>query len=273
MEIKSLEQSSLETIFEAFCEAFKNYVIPLDFNQDLHLRRWKTAGVDYKLSYGAFDQEKLVAFVLHVPMKEVIFNFGTGVIPSHRGLHLIEKIYQKAIPELKAFKEIKLEVIKGNDRAIALYERMDFHSVRELLSFQGELNICCGPSNEFHYAVKPLSYTQEMSNLRLFEPAAEACAEVLSKARENHETHELRYQNTLVAYAVYTPYNASIREMGALDPVDRHLDQLLLHMKLGNQRVRVMNIDDNAKPMIDFWMSKGLTNFVTQFEMEKKLDV
>lgn len=271
MEIKSLQHSSVDTIFEAFCEAFKNYVIPLDFNRDLHLKRWKTAGVDFSLSYGVFDQNKLVAFVLHVPMNDVIFNFGTGVVPSHRGQHLIEKIYNKAIPELKRFKTVSLEVIKGNDRAIALYERMGFETVRELLSFQGELNICCGPSNEFHYAVKPLTYSQEMNNIRLFEPASEASSEVLMKAKENHETHELRYQNTLVAYAVYTPYNGAIREMGALDPVDRHLDQLLLHMKLGDQRIRVMNIDDRSKPMIHFWMNKGLDNFVSQFEMEKNL--
>ncbi|WP_408096012.1 GNAT family N-acetyltransferase [Peredibacter sp. HCB2-198] len=271
MEIRGLEGTSLDIIFHAFKEAFNNYVIPLDLDRDLHLKRWKTAGVDFSLSYGVFDQEELVAFVLHVPVDHVLFNFGTGVVPSHRGQKLIEKIYDVAVPHLKNFKEVKLEVIKGNDRAIALYERMGFQTTRELLSFQGELNICCGPTNAFHYHVRPLGYTQEMKDMRLFEPASEASKTVLMKAKENHETHELRYGDTLVAYAVYTPYNGSLREMGAIDPIDRHLDQLLLHMKLGDQRIRVMNVEDRSQTMIHFWMNKGLINFVTQFEMRKEL--
>lgn len=271
MEIKSLETTPRDTIFEAFCEAFANYVIPMDVTREVHLKRWETAGVDFSLSFGVFDQDKLVAFILHVPFHDEIFNFGTGVIPSHRGQGLIQKIYDFAFDKIRHFSKIKLEVIIGNDRAISLYEKLGFQKVRELLSFQGELNICCGPTNEFHYQVKPLEYTDEMIKMRLFEPTSEASPEVLLRVSKIHETHELRYGNTLVAYATYTPYNVAIRELGAIDPIDRHLDQLLLHMKLNEQKVRLMNIEDKAKGLIEFLTEKGLNNFVSQYEMVKIL--
>lgn len=271
MEIKSLDRTNREIIFEAFWEAFKNYVIPLDFNREVHLRRWETSGVDFSLSFGAFDQEKLIAFILHVPVGDEVFNFGTGVIPSHRGQGLIEKIYQKASPTLQKFSKVKLEVIKENHRALSLYKKMGFEIKRELLSFQGELNICCGTSGEYQYNVAPLKYSMEMENMRAFLPATESCKEVLIKASENHELHELRRGSTLVAYAIYTPFNASIKELGAIPPIERHFDQLLLYMKLGGQKIRIMNVEESARPVIQYLTSKGMNNFVTQFEMEMPL--
>ena len=271
MEIKRLDSTPLDTIYEAFVAAFTNYVIALDFNRELHLTRWKTAGVDFTLSYGVFDQDQLVAFILHVPIQDEIYNFGTGVIPSHRGHGLIQKIYAFAASDLKKFKSTKLEVIIGNDRAVTVYHKIGFVKYRELLSFQGVLNICCGPTHEFHYSVRPLIYTNEMAKMRLFTPSSEADSNVLLKTPERHETHELRYGSTLIAYAVYTPYNGSLRELGAVDPIDRHLDQLLMHMKLPGTNIRLMNVDKDAKEMIRFLQNKGLNNFVSQYEMIKTL--
>lgn len=267
MEIRTLTKTSLETIYLSFTEAFENYVIPMTFNKDITLKRWEISSIDFDLSYGAFDQGKLVAFVLHIPGEAELYNLLIGVIPSHRGKHLIEKIYEQIEKELP-YKKSTLEVIRENRKAIKLYEKLGFKIKRELLSFKGALQI---PEEEFpgDYVIGPLNYSFEMDRLKLSSPAFENSQVCLSRNPEFHECHYLIKDGQIQAYIIFTPLLNSIREMGALTPVEKHLDPLLIKMKLNAEELRIMNIDARSKELLDYLQKRGLELFVTQQEMTK----
>lgn len=269
MEIKKLSQFSLDDIYNSFKEAFENYVIPLDFNKETTLQRWELAGLDFKKSYGVIDENKIVAFIFQLNCKNHLYNFGTGVVPSHRGKHLIETLYQEIEKDVQAPVKFSLEVIRENLKAINLYKKLNFQVKRELISFRGKLIIGTEISKKFQYEIKPLQYTDEMNSISLAKPSFEnsSCTTLIHP--HMHEVHELRSNGILLAYAVFTPQNLSLREIGSLPDFDENLDQLFLHMKLNEEHLRFMNIDENAKELIDYIHTHGMSSFVTQYEMEK----
>ena len=65
MIIKNLSSIELSVITESFNEAFADYIMRFTATEEYLQNRWKGAGVDYNLSFGAFINDKLVGFIIH----------------------------------------------------------------------------------------------------------------------------------------------------------------------------------------------------------------
>lgn len=271
MKIKTLSDTSTIEIFEAFKKAFENYVIAVDIQQGPTLERWNMSNVDYNLSYGVFDNSALVAFILHTTYGKTLFNFATGVVPSHRGLHLIEKISDEINANVKNFEMYKLEVIKQNEKALNLYKKLGFLVERELISLRGKLIIGEVLKKNYSYNVRPLVYTSEMQRLKLSEPSMENSSFSMMQNPVYHEVHELQEDGELKAYAVFTPSKLSLREIGS-EKVEL-LDQLFLHMKINEENLHIFNIDSSAKKLLNYFEDRGINRFVTQYEMGRYFDL
>jgi GNAT superfamily N-acetyltransferase len=270
MKIKSLSSVTSHEIFSAFHEAFKNYIIPLVIEKDSTLQRWNQAGVNYNFSYGVTDNTELVAFILHAAYGETLFNFATGVVPSHRGQHLIEKIYEQVQVDIKGFKTYSLDVICENEKALRLYQKIGFHIIRTHQSLRGQIHIDSLLDSTLTYDILPLNYSQEMKDLRLARPGFENSPDALLLNAYLHEVHELRKDGELRAYAVFTPSTLSLREIGAKGDL-KILDQLFLNMKLNGEALKIMNIDLECQDLVIYFKNRNLLVFVNQYEMEKKI--
>jgi ribosomal protein S18 acetylase RimI-like enzyme len=132
LEIKTLESTTIEQITEAFNVAFTNYFFPIKFSEAQFEEKFATEGGRLDLSVGVFENEKLVAFILHfVDLKngeKYIYNGGTGVIEAFRGNQLTYKMYDFISPILKVAKVDKmiLEVLTQNTAALKIYETQGF---------------------------------------------------------------------------------------------------------------------------------------------------
>ena len=231
LKFTTLKHTDETAIYQAFTLAFENYVIPLEFNQYRTFERWHEAGVDFNLSYGAFHGEELVAFVLQVPVGGTLYNFGTGVIPSYRGQHLIQKIYDVIRKELPEFEKFTLEVIQENTPALSLYRKLEFEITRELISLKGTLTSVTRPEKNLTYDITPLKSTDDMQRIRLAHPSSEFSRPVLGKYPDRNELHTLKKDDDLLSYAIYTPGPMTLKEFGALDRNEKFLDQLFFQMK------------------------------------------
>jgi ribosomal protein S18 acetylase RimI-like enzyme len=269
IEIRRLTETSKEEIYQAFTEAFQNYVIPIVFNQEATLARWELAGVRYDLSFGAFIDSRLVAFVLHTSSDKTLYNFGTGVVPEYRGRHLIELIYQQ-IEKIPDFNSYLLEVIQENTKAYHLYKKLGFIESRKLHSHQGQLTIEVPEDTALNYSILKLAYDDELSKIQLYNPSFENAKVTTLKNPEFYERHEIRDDSELLAYAIYCPTQLGLKEVGAKDDYEKNLDRLFLKMKLNHERLRIMNIDEKAQSFHQYLTTRGLFKFVTQYEMIKK---
>ena len=125
MIVKKLEGIEFDRIADCFLKSFANYYVKVPTDKNYYKNRWEMAKVDYALSYGMFDGEKLIGFIINAidnrNGKRIAFNTGTGVLPEYRGRGIVKSIYDFAIPDLKnsGITKCLLEVIIENIKAIA----------------------------------------------------------------------------------------------------------------------------------------------------------
>lgn len=142
MEIRSLGNTSFDELFEAFERAFADYEMQLDKAE--HVAMLKRRGFDPKLSFAAFDGDKIVSFTCNgigdfhgIPMA---YDTGTGTLKDYRGRGLATRIFEYSIPYLReaGIKEYLLEVLQHNTGAVSVYRKLGFEVTREFYYFRRE---------------------------------------------------------------------------------------------------------------------------------------
>lgn len=140
MEVKSLGNTSLDKLFEAFRQAFADYEIQL--NKAELLTMLKRRGFDPSLSFAVFDGEKIVSFTCNgtgnfyeIP---TAYDTGTGTLKDYRGQGLATQVFEYSIPYLKeaGIKEYLLEVLQHNTGAVSVYSKLGFEVTREFYYFR-----------------------------------------------------------------------------------------------------------------------------------------
>jgi ribosomal protein S18 acetylase RimI-like enzyme len=143
-EIRTLSGFTTEELYGAFSAAFAGYERSWTYPEFAEMLRRN--GFNPSISFGAFKNEKLVAFLLNGEGKHKglrsVYDTGTGTIPEFQNQGFGKKLLSHAVQFLiKArFQQYVLEVLQKNNSAVRLYEGMGFRV-----------------SNEFNYLVKPVS--------------------------------------------------------------------------------------------------------------------
>lgn len=138
-EIKKCSEVSDSIIFKAFTDGFADYMIQVKMDEDFFISRFfGPEGNDRELSYIAFKENIPVGITLGgVKVGE---NFktlrcgGMSLIPSERGSGLAKTLmefHEKKAREIGC-KQLFLEVIDGNDRAINFYKKIGYEKVYNL---------------------------------------------------------------------------------------------------------------------------------------------
>ncbi|MGE5182456.1 MAG: GNAT family N-acetyltransferase, partial [Acidobacteriota bacterium] len=129
--VRSLAGASWEQLAAAFGEAFSDYAVPMTLTarqiEDMQRRR----GYDAAGSFGAYDGDRLVGFVLTCRDGEVAYNSGTGVVPSHRRGGVARALLDAVIASVRPRRYV-LEVLETNTKAIACYRSAGFEETRRL---------------------------------------------------------------------------------------------------------------------------------------------
>ena len=102
---QSLQEISMQQLAECFNLAFSDYEQPIRFTLE-SLKYYLTASaVDLSLSFGAFCEDQMVAFILNssgmYQDQRVVFDAGTGVIPGHRGKKVFSGLFEYTCRQLK----------------------------------------------------------------------------------------------------------------------------------------------------------------------------
>ncbi len=268
MEIRNLKNTGLDKIVECLLESFKNYAVPVPTSLDYWDARYKGARVDYEFSYGAFENGKMVGFIINgidqIQGQLTAFNTGTGVVEAFRGQKIVDQLYNYAMPffKQKGITQCQLEVIQTNKRAIRVYERIGFEVIRGLKCFKGELNT--SPSNmklhktDFEQVKQPdIHYSWDFKNKAI---------KILSDQYETYSVINEEEEN--IGYFVI---NAAHNSLAQLESSSDNYNDLLKGIGKISNEIRIINVDEKLSEKIAVLQKFGLVNNIDQFEMEMKI--
>lgn len=277
--IDTLEHTPISEILTAFNLAFANYMLPMQLTEEQLKDKISSDDIDLRFSAGVFEEGQLIAFVLHgyrvVQGKPVLYNAGTGVVPTGRGRRLVAEIYTYLQPAFREanIEKIVLEVLKGNDPAIHTYEKIGFKIVRTLNCYKGSLKES-DQQQSVNTIVEGNDYNWELfQSFWDWQPSWQnASASVSNTAGLKLFLSQDEQKNT-EAYLIFSPKNNRVVQF-AVDPAKRNkklakqlFDYISQHF---SSSISAINQDASSVETSSFLKGLGLDNYIDQFEMELK---
>lgn len=267
----TLANIPLKDIAATFNQAFEGYAVKLTITPERLAEKIRTEGIDLDLSIGAFDGEQMVAFIWHATElrngQQLLYNGGTGVIPTHRGKKLVQGMYRFIAPKLKErqIEAIALEVIADNIPAIKTYEQLGFTSKRKLNCYKGS------PTGEQTHTIREVGSLDFLDKEKFWdcEPTWQHNTAAIQLAIEENYIVVIEKGDEVVAYAVYYPVISRLKQLAVHKDHRRKgmATSLLQHLHQQFGELTMTNIDSGCSSANLFLSNLGMHNFIQQYEM------
>ncbi|AXG68922.1 acetyltransferase (GNAT) family protein [Kordia sp. SMS9] len=276
MEVKSLEHTPIQTILETLNYAFSDYLIPINFTEAYVNERWTASGVDYRLSFGVFDQGKLVGFIIHAINKydgiKVAYNASTGIIPTHRRKGLLTQLYAKAISALQenGIQKSTLECITKNERAILAYQKVGFKIDRQyhLYTFDWKKTEI---KSEFEIKTNDNFSFDDFKELQNYIPSIENQDHFLEKYKSSLHAISVFDESKIVAYLLFHKTSKRIHRLGAKGNNWKTYGSILFTgLPTGNYNI--INVATENKNIHSFFKTMKFDNYIDQYDMSYDFD-
>jgi len=281
--IRSLGDTGFETLFNAFNDAFCDYEIQVNRKElSIMLER---RGFSPGLSFGAFDDEKLVAFTCNgtgmFKGVNTAYDTGTGTIGKYRGKGLATKIFEYSLPFMKqnGIRQYLLEVLQHNPNAIKVYTNLGFNVSREFNYFKQnvdevKLNAHVLPA-KFHIQETGLNHKDEMALFWDFIPSWQNSFEAISRRPDDFKMVAAFEGRQLIGYGIVEPESGDITQLAVSKTQRRQgigsgiLKEMIRLNKFGT--VKAINTEITCTAITHFFESNNIPLKGKQFEMVKAL--
>jgi len=279
MKFRLLTADDFHSLYECFLEAFSDYQISLQMTEQQFEQRIKRDGVEFELSAGAFDDERMIGFYMNGrgiwQGKLTAYDAGTGVVPDHRRRGVAEKLFDFVAPRLKerGFTDYLLEVLTGNKRAVTLYRKLGFEQTRTLAVLH---------SNETVNTVVDV----EGVSIRIMdepdwavfcaywdgEPSWQNSTDAIERVRDRCEIMGAFADEKCVGYGVvFKPSGILMQLAVAREFRRRGIGRRLLAALSGDKILRTNNVDEALEGTLEFYKACGFEIVLRQFEMMRSL--
>jgi ribosomal protein S18 acetylase RimI-like enzyme len=281
--IRALGATLFEDVYAAWQAAFAGYEktwTQEELRADL-IRRGYNAG----LSFGAFEGEQLVGFVLNgignYSGLPTAYDTGTGTIPQARGRGLTKKVFDTTLPILKnaGIVQYVLEVLQRNEPAINIYRSLGFRISRELAYF-----IADGDSLRIQEWQRPrdirilplpamiLDAPREMWD---FEPTWQNAFESIARQPDAFVVVGAFAEEKMIGYGIIEPLSGDIPQI-AVAPAHRRNgigSAILKALIQQNKRptIKLINVETSCNSLMCFLARQGMKESGRQYEMIREL--
>ena len=283
IQIKSLENLSIDQLFIAFENAFSDYEMQINMMQ---LEKMiKRRGYRADLSFGAFNGDKLVSFTFNGVGKyndiPTAYDTGTGTIKQYRGRGLAKEIFLHSIPHLKTagIKQYLLEVLQHNEAAFKLYQKLNFEIVSEFNYYITNKMAVVLPSLSLgeKYSVNTNIDYNAIKKFEFWDyiPSWQNNFESISRQQVSFESLGIYLKNKLIAYSIFEPAMGDITQF-AVHKEYRRLGLASNLMKFTLNRIitdeiQIINTDSKCTSLNYFLDRLQIKKSGKQYEMLKVL--
>lgn len=278
---KMLDKISMETLHEAFVDAFSDYQVKMDlpfwkFQQMLQRR-----GYHPEISMGAFKDERMVGFVINGLRswngKTTAYDLGTGVVKDCRRQGITSELLlniQKLLKE-KNVEQYLLEVIQSNESAVQLYSKQNFKIQREFSCFQLQKDQFIPQTTCTVECVERID-VEQFKEFWDVEPSWQNSIDSIYAVPEAFIYVVARQDHSIVGYGIIDQKTGDIPQLAVNQNYRGKgiASSILTEMvqRTESPRISVLNVESHLKPMQDFLLVKsGFAYHVGQYEMLLKL--
>lgn len=280
---KSLEKESFHSLFIAFNAAFKDYEMQVN-EQELGVMLQRR-GFNPKLSFGAFDGDKLVSFTFNgigqFSGRKTAYDTGTGTIKEYRKQGLASKIFEYSIPFLKqaGIGQYLLEVLQHNSGAVSVYQKLGFQVSRAFNYFvckneDLKLNSIQLQSN---YQIKQIEFSRLrfVSSFWDYYPSWQNSFDSIARQAGTFKVFGAFEADKLVGYCIFEANSGDITQLAVSEDHRRKgIGSALLKEAASvnhHSSIKLINSDISSKSTVGFLESNGISLSGKQFEMIRVL--
>ena len=267
-------------LYECFLEAFSDYQVDMKASREEFEQRLVRDGVRLEISAGAFDETRMVGFYMNAlgdwKGRPSAFDAGTGVIPAYRRQGIAEELFAFMMPRLKEalVEQYLLEVLTGNERAVALYRKLGFVDTRRLAVFRRSAPLFTDADPEIRRIDEP-----DWELFKSFwdgDPSWQNSIDAVERVANDRVVICAYVDGTSVGYGIAFKPWVSLMQL-AVAPAHRRkgigskILSALQREVSGTDSLKVTNIDERLKGTLAFYESNGFKMVLEQFEMVKTL--
>ena len=265
-------------LFECFLEAFSDYQVDMRASREEFEQRLVRDGVRLEISAGAFDETRMVGFYMNAlgdwKGRPSAFDAGTGVIPAYRRQGIGEELFAFMVPRLKeaSVEQYLLEVLTGNERAVALYRKLGFVDTRRLAVFRRSAPLFTDADDEVRRIEKP-----DWELFKSFwdgDPSWQNSIDAVERVANDRVVVCAYVDEMCVGYGIAFKPWVSLMQL-AVAPAHRRkgigskLLSALQREVSATDSLKVSNIDEGFKGTLAFYESNGFKMVLEQYEMVK----
>ena len=273
-----LSSSDSTKLFDCFLEAFSDYQVDMHVSRDEFEQRLIRDGVQLEVSAGAFDENRMVGFYMNAlgewQGKPAAYDAGTGVVPAYRRQGIAEELFAFMSPRLKeaSAEQYLLEVLTGNERAVALYRKLGFVETRRLAVFRRSVPVSSDAEPQIRIVDTP-----DWELFKSFwdgDPSWQNSIDAVERVANDRVVVCAYVDEKCVGYGVAFKPWASLMQL-AVAPAHRRkcigsgiLSALQAEV---SESLKVSNIDEGLRGTLAFYEANGFRMVLEQFEMVKTL--
>lgn len=283
--IKSLSGVTIQRIYDAFVNAFSDYVEPFNLSYEQLKYMIERRGFDLHLSFGAFNKDELVGFTLNGigDWNGILtaYDTGTGIIKEFRKKGIATKLFNESLPILREnnISQYLLEVIRTNKSAYELYRKAGFDVTREFdyyISTKDKISINKNKLNK-DFPIKEI----KTPNWELFKtfwdfiPSWQNSIDSINRKLEYFIILGLFEKDSVVGYGIIEKETGDIPQLSIDKKYRRNGLATTLFYRLlqysENDEIKIINTPNTFYPFKNFAKSINLTTGFGQYEMLLKL--
>jgi len=276
VEYRTLDNVSIETLHEAFRNAFSDYQVDMNLSIDKFRQMLQRRGYAPETSIGAFKNDRLVGFVLNglrsLNGKTTVYDIGTGVIMDYRRQGITSNMLSNAkeILKHKQIEQYLLEVIQSNASALQLYKKEGFKIQRNFSCFKIDKKSYVPLKSHIVEHTKQMAWEQ-LREFWDFEPSWQNSIDSVNAVSEEFLYSIVHYDNTIAGYGMINKKTGDIPQIAVNKNyrgkgIGRSIVTDLIE-NTESQKISILNVDDESKCTKDFLIKIGFEPIVSQYEM------
>ena len=273
-------------VYRAFMDAFADYAMDASgTTEERLLLRMRKNAVDYQISPGLYDGDRLVGFTL-VGVDEwggclTAYDAGTGIVPEFRKQGWARKLFDHALPALreKGVKRFSLEVLQENEPAIKAYRKSGFEIERELRCFAVKTETLADPEATSGFEIRPIDRAtfSDLEPSADWLPSFENRFTAIDAIESDVRIFGAFDDEACIGALAYSPPLDWLLSL-VVDRVSRRrgvgtmlIRRLAARLPLSVTRLSALNVDGQDAATQAFFESLGFTRLIDQYEMARSL--